>query len=206
MKKFMTITVIGIILVTHLVPTILSARQALAQPTIVSNVERVHAFWPEAEVQLDEFTLTNLRLIAAEIHERASKTYTVVNLDFEILRDGELWCLGCGPEITTTENVLQVRGFNSATLSPVTMDVCVAFDENFNCTESIPITIEAQWEGVGSLEQDTQRLQIPGEVVIVLRGTFREATATGSVNGQDLGQATDEQIFRGNDLFNELGP
>lgn len=203
MKKLTAFTVTGIILVTLMLPT-LSVRQAIAKPVFQDTAEVVEAFWPDAQIQVGEFTLANIQLEAFTTVDKGVKE-TTVHLSYELYQDDTLLCLPCEAELTTTDDdVLQINGFKSATLSPVTLDVCVAFDINFNCTESFPITLQAEWEGFGSLESGKIDIQTR-EFNAIFHGTTRDATATGSINGEDLGQSIEALIFHNNINFNTHG-
>jgi hypothetical protein len=103
--------------------------------------------------------------------------------------------------LTTTANVFQIN-LNSATLSPVTLNVCVARDESgLNCIQTVPVTIQATWTGVGT--PSTTPVSTPAPIpfirppvfFIVGTTTQREATAVGSLDGQQLGQSASAFII-----------
>jgi hypothetical protein len=117
---------------------------------------------------------------------------------------------GCGPfpcfgELTTTANVFQINpGLSSATLSPVTLSVCLAFDEFFNCIQEVPVTVQATWTGFGPAFTSNSVSRF-GHGQEIFSDVFaqRQATATGSLDGQQLGQSSNALLikFRSVQLF-----
>jgi len=115
--------------------------------------------------------------------------------------------LGANAFLTTTANVFQTNGLDSATLSPVTLNACVAEDEFGNCT-FVPVTIQATWSGFGGTQSGGKQFGIVascpplqpaalkfftcGQDIVALGGTSRQATATATMNGQNLGQTSTE--------------
>jgi hypothetical protein len=101
---------------------------------------------------------------------------------------------GCAPfscfgELLTTANVFQINpGLNSATLSPVTLEVCVGFDEFLNCIQEAPVTVQAKWTAVGP-PLTANFLERFGHSIFHQVQGQRQATATGSLDGQQLGQS-----------------
>jgi hypothetical protein len=109
--------------------------------------------------------------------------------------------------VTTTANVFQANGLGSAILSPVTLNACVAVDEFGNCSTFVPLTIQATWTGFGTpsidnfgykagcplpiLERPSPSSQTPtcGVAVLQFSGTNWQATATGTLGGQNLGNS-----------------
>jgi hypothetical protein len=88
--------------------------------------------------------------------------------------------------IFTQEDVFDINNkLTTATLSPVKVDL---FDLSTGTVETI--TIQAQWTGFGDLTKSSSKFTSKsGEFVEKFSdsSTIRAATATGSINGQDLG-------------------
>lgn len=86
----------------------------------------------------------------------------------------------------TTENIFDMdRKFNSATLSAVQVDL---YDWYSYTVE--PTTIQAQWTGVGDTSKGSYKsISKYGDYVSKYSdsSTYRDATATGTRDGQDLG-------------------
>ncbi len=202
--KFSKTLLVGAVLAVSVFST-LSLTEAAAKPE-QRTLERVVAAWPEAQVGLDdEFALDGLQLRAENINEGGIK-HTAIFLHYDILRNDELWCLSCGAELSTTDSeVLQIDGFDTATISPVTLEVCVEFDFEFNCARALPITLHAEWEGYGEIESGKFGNHVRG-LNVFAHSTSREATSTGSLNDQELGEGTDSFIIRVNDMSNIREP
>jgi hypothetical protein len=85
-------------------------------------------------------------------------------------------------------NVLKINGnLNSATLSPVTVTTLF-----FG-----PLTIEAKWEGVGDVTKSSSQSMLKfGDFTVKFSSdsAFRDATATGSINGNDLGTSNSASL------------
>ena len=88
--------------------------------------------------------------------------------------------------LITQENVLDTdKKLNTATLSPTKIDL---YDSNTNTVETV--TIQAQWTGVGDLTKSSSTSTYKsGDITIKFSSdtTFRDATATGAINDQELG-------------------
>jgi hypothetical protein len=86
----------------------------------------------------------------------------------------------------TQEDVFRInKKLESATLSPVEIEL---FDWNTGTSETI--TVAAQWTGVGDVEISSSKYISKYEDFMSKysdKSLFREATATGSVDGQELG-------------------
>jgi hypothetical protein len=126
--------------------------------------------------------------------------------------------LGATAVFTVPANDVQVTGLTSATLSPVTLKVCTAEDEFGNCIQSVPVAIKASWTRLGTPSSDTifgcvsgsglfnlilksqsATLLSPcgaGVLVFLIQGTVQQASATGTWNGQSLGQAPQAYIIK----------
>lgn len=93
----------------------------------------------------------------------------------------------------TQQDVLNAdRRLTTATLTPVQV---VLFD--FSTGTSETITIQAEWTGVGDLiKSSSHSISKFGDFMFKFSGssTFREAEATGSVNGQDIGTSVFAEI------------
>ncbi len=96
--------------------------------------------------------------------------------------------------IFTMDNVFDVdKKLNTATLSPVKIDL---FDFNTGTIETI--TIQAQWTGVGDLTKSSfKETTKSGDFTAKFSDdtVFRDASATGSINGQDLRTSQKAQLF-----------
>jgi hypothetical protein len=98
--------------------------------------------------------------------------------------------------------VFQTNALNSATLSPVTLNVCAALDEFGNCVQTVPLTIRASWTGTGTqttnAKNDVLESVGPGGLIDFFGGasTVRPAIAAGSLNSQLLGQSSSADIFK----------
>ncbi len=84
------------------------------------------------------------------------------------------------------QNIFSIdKDLSTATLSPVKVDL---FNPDTSTVEII--TVQAQWTGFGDLTESTSKfMSKSGEFIEKFSGrsTIREATATGSINEQDLG-------------------
>jgi hypothetical protein len=155
----------------------------------------------EAQIQVGEITLTNFFLAAGigESEEGIEETHIELHFDSDICTQGTV---GCSAELTTRDDVLRINGFSSATLSPVTLEICVALDEFGECAETLPVTLQAKFKGFGRVEAGNLFIPEPGSdsghppFLVHVHGNTRDAIATGSLNGQDLGQSTEAIIFR----------
>lgn len=108
-------------------------------------------------------------------------------------------CLGCRGELTTTPDLFQTNALDSARLSPVNLKMCLATDQFGNCTQSMPLTIQASWTGLGTPTTSMSKLkQVGGGGHLIFTGpaTFRAATATGNLKGHALGQAADARLIK----------
>lgn len=87
--------------------------------------------------------------------------------------------------VFTQENVFDIdKKLTAATLSPVNVEL---FDINTGTVETI--TLQAQWTGVGDLTKNSFKFTSKsGEFISKFSdsSSIREATATGSINSQDL--------------------
>jgi hypothetical protein len=90
------------------------------------------------------------------------------------------------------ENVFQTAGnLGTATLSPVTLQFCL-FDFNGNCIKSEFLTIKVTWTAIaGPFTNPTSDTFTSRDFSVHFTGvsTNRLATATGTFNGEDLGQS-----------------
>ena len=95
---------------------------------------------------------------------------------------------------STQEDVFSInKKLTTATLSPVELDL---FD--YNTGEVETITVQAQWTGKGDLIRNSFRfMSKSGEFVAKFSAssTMREATATGSINDDDLGTSNSAQLI-----------
>jgi hypothetical protein len=98
-------------------------------------------------------------------------------------------------ESFTQEDVLNVQNvnqLNATTLSPVQIEMCDAweFSEDWKCDQVLEtLTFQARWTG----EDDIQRVKSKfsfeiGDLILRIddRTLYREATATGSLSGEEL--------------------
>jgi hypothetical protein len=94
---------------------------------------------------------------------------------------------------TANVNVFQAtNGLTSATLSPITFRL-------FNC-QNVPVTIQATWTGLVSPTTSTIVNIIGGtggHITIKSTGTFKFGTATGTLNGENLGQSSSTYTYVG---------
>ncbi len=101
--------------------------------------------------------------------------------------------------IFTIDNVFDVdKKLNTATLAPVKIDL---FDFNTGTVETV--TIQAQWTGVGDLTKSSFTLKSKsGDFTAKFSDDtlMRDASATGSINGQDLGTSQFANLFSFKDV------
>ena len=97
-------------------------------------------------------------------------------------------------QLFTTQDVLDIDPqLDSAHLSPVSVDVCSGeIDENGNCLgQEFTLTVQADWVGVGeeTHEEKTKIRILEDGTRTIIKETFasNNAIATGTINGQDLG-------------------
>ncbi len=101
--------------------------------------------------------------------------------------------------IFTQENVFDVdKKLTTATLFPVKIDL---FDFNTGTVETV--TIQAQWTGVGDLTKSSFTLKSKsGDFTAKFSDDtlMRDASATGSINGQELGTSQKAQLLKFKDV------
>jgi hypothetical protein len=93
--------------------------------------------------------------------------------------------------ILTQEDVFDINNkFTTATLSPVQMSLSVFNSSTGEFIGEETITIQAQWTGVGDLTKSSSKfMSKSGEFTAKFSDSsiIRDASATGSINGQELG-------------------
>ena len=168
----------------------MSSNQALAAtPTIIRNNEpSAMATWPGP---VGQFQLSDILLLV----DKSS-----AGTDIQLLYTTPTIQAGNGfAEITTTDNVFQITGLNSATLSPVTLTACVSSDGFGNCNQFAPITIQAEWTGFGTVTLINFQVH-SGTTTVKVMGTGKHAIATGTLNLQNLGQSSSAFILNSKEL------
>jgi hypothetical protein len=191
-------TIVALLFSILSIPPVLAATTTQIQRT---NGIGANAFWPP-DTKVGQFSDISLFVDKSSAGTDIRLGYDTPGL------------LGANAFLTTTANVFQTNGLNSATLSPVTLNVCVAEDDFGNCT-FVPVTIQATWSGFGGTESGGKQFGIVascpplqpaalkffncGQGIVSLGGTSRQATATATMNGQNLGQTStqfhDARIF-----------
>jgi len=181
------VTIAAILFSFFSIPPVLAAG---ATKIIRNNGVRASAFIPGPVGQFSDIFLTVAKSSSAETDIILG--YSTPNI------------LGENSFLTTTANVFQTNGLNSATLSPVTLNACVATDESGNCI-FVPVTIQATWTGFGVPVAghggnvptcnfvhplNAHEASIFCGAVFQSGGTDRQATVAGTLNGQSFGQAS----------------
>jgi hypothetical protein len=100
----------------------------------------------------------------------------------------------------TTDDVFNAGGrLQKATLAPVEIDFCLdsaGFDENGNCI-TVPYTLQVKWAGMGAMGDTNGHFrgsESGNKVKATSVSLFREAVATGTLNGKDLGESKDAPL------------
>ncbi len=173
MKKICTI---GYVLMVLLSMTMSATALEFKQKTL-NNGDAGFASWSDGS------TTTSL-----SVFETQGETDIFVDIctaDFSSCKFGSIF---------TLENVFDVdKKLNTATLAPVKIDM---FDFNTGTVETI--TIQAQWTGVGDLTKSSFTLKSKsGDFTAKFSddSVFRDASATGSINSQDLGTSEKAQLI-----------
>src|SRR5690348_1645851 len=138
-KKELIILAFVQLLVLFLFPT---ASHALPANTIVrSNGVLALAQWPQASVTAFKSNVG---------------TFVAVCVDSQT-------GFHCG-ETPVSPGVFQVTGLNRATLSPVTVNICVSFDDFGNCIQNQQLTVQVTWTASGTPTSTTgvNRVTSPG--------------------------------------------
>ena len=166
--------------------SITSGKQAFAAQIFIHG-ERVGAYagWQGPSGQLRDIQI----LVAKDNVHSTTSILLVYDTPF---------IFGAHTLLTTTADVFHAGGFNTATLLPVTLNVCLADDEFGNCAQSVPVTIQASWTGFSALVHSAGHATSgnPDKVgLLQLSGVDRPAAATGILNGQSLGQSSSSDIF-----------
>ena len=99
--------------------------------------------------------------------------------------------------VFTTENVFDIsKKLKTATLSPITVEICI-FDEETGECEPASVTLEAQWTGIGEVLKIKNKSSIKAEdfkAHFKEKTLVRQATATGSLGESDLGESEFAEI------------
>jgi hypothetical protein len=114
-----------------------------------------------------------------------------------------------GHFFSTNKSLLSIDNkLDSATLSPVLIDICSPSagqqDENGDCTHATEtLNIQVQWTAVDEKTtvhgKDTSRIDV-NKVMQVFSSSSRGAVATGTVNGDELGESTFSFLTRAKGL------
>jgi hypothetical protein len=88
----------------------------------------------------------------------------------------------------------------------VALTTCTEEHGEFVCVDAGTATVRASWTGTGELVRVSETLRVSSKTfteVSRFRGTFRDATATGGMNGTDFGTSQFADIFNASsaDLF-----
>jgi hypothetical protein len=166
--------------------SITSGKQAFAAQIFIQG-ERVGAYagWQGPAGQLRDIQL----VVAKDSLSATTGILLIYDTPF---------MFGAHTLLTTTADVFHTGGFNIATLSPVTLNVCLADDEFGKCLQPVPVTIQASWTGFGALVHSAGHptLGNPDKVgFLQLSGMDRSAAATGILNGQSLGRSPFADTF-----------
>jgi hypothetical protein len=101
----------------------------------------------------------------------------------------------------TTDNIFNMdTRLQKATLAPIEIDFCfdsAEIDENGNCI-TVPYTLQAKWTGMGAVGDTTgdfRGSESGHKVKASTASHFREAIATGNLNGNDLGNSQDAPLY-----------
>jgi hypothetical protein len=122
------------VLVTATIAAILFSLFSITAVLAASSTQitRIHgvaasAFSPGSVGQFSDISLT--------VDKSSAGTDIILGYSTPIILGGNAF-------LTTTTNVFHTNGLGSATLSPVTLNACVAVDESDNCI-FVPVTIQA---------------------------------------------------------------
>ena len=167
--------------VVALLFSIISGTQAFGAPATIQRVNGVdaEAIWPGPVGQF-----SNIQLLVG----KSSVGTDILSLDTPTVQ-------GAVAEIFTTANVFQTTStLNSATLSPLTLNVCLGYDGFGNCNQVLPVTIQATWTGFGNPSPNTRVDNFGGtggfHSTLKISGMSRSATSTGTLNGENLGHSS----------------
>jgi hypothetical protein len=88
----------------------------------------------------------------------------------------------------------------------VALTTCTEEHGEFVCVDAGTATVHAAWTGTGELVRVSETFRVSSKTfteVFRFRGTFRDATATGGMNGTDFGTSLFADIFNASsaDLF-----
>ncbi len=102
--------------------------------------------------------------------------------------------------ILTQEDVFNIDNkLTTATLSPVQMSLSVINSSTGEFIGEETITIQAQWIGVGDLTKSSSKfMSKSGDFMAKFSDSsiIREASATGSINGQELGTSNFAELIK----------
>jgi len=102
---------------------------------------------------------------------------------------------------------VDTQSLTSASVSAdVVLTTCTEEHGEFVCVDAGTATVRASWTGTGELVRVSETFRVSSKTfteVFRFRGTFRDATATGAMNGTDFGTLLYADIFNASsaDLF-----
>lgn len=139
----------------------------------------------------------------------ATKSHDGVNLDLSA--DREAGTLS-GHLFTQDDSIFEIdTNLDSAVLAPVSIDVCGfgQHNENGECTEVVEtLEIGAEWTSIGPKATSFSRIttiSTADREFFLSHNTFKDATATGSLNGDSLGDALFATISKAKGLQFNFG-
>jgi hypothetical protein len=144
--------------------------------------ESVRAFWIKSQTPSNQIT-------SLEISKSSDgQTSIIFTLEVNGPENGEHF-IG---QLLTSDNIFKVdKKLKSATLSPVELEICTFENQNvdgFCNVVADVVTVEAEWNGIGDLTKTTYVSTTNDNSNVVIETTYhRDATATASIDGQDVG-------------------
>lgn len=151
--------------------------EAFEEKTIIrQNGESAYADWFEQTPEGDNYKYVNV----AKTDDGTDIYVSICSSDIS----GYFTCKS-GYTFTTEDVFTMDRKLGSATLSAINVDV---YDWNNNAVETV--AIQAEWTGTGdAMKGSYKSISKYGDFVSKYSGssTYREASATGSLNGVELG-------------------
>lgn len=191
MRKLNIATMLVAFALLAALPAMTNLQSAYAEPKdkiiLRDNGSFANAFWHE---EAPDGTIIDTALFVSET-ERGTDIF----LDrFFVAPDGTF--TSQFGYVFTTEDVFDIsKKLQTATLSPINIEVFTCGE--FDCTSEI-LTVDAQWTGVGELTKTKFKSSFTSEnfrVKFSESTSFRQATATGTIGEQSLGDS----------IFAELG-
>jgi hypothetical protein len=137
------------------------------------------------EERIDGVTVDTLLFVSE--HDKGTDIFIeILVFDPDGLSTGQLGY------VFTTENVFDIsKKLKTATLSPIELELCIFDEITAECVPST-FTLEAHWTGIGESSKTKTKDSIKGKD---FRAKFsettldRQAIATGSLGGSDLGES-----------------